>query len=91
MISAVAQQKESPIRNLVHVIAKNLTFNGFIVDRLILKYQDQFYAEVLPKVASGEIKYSEHVLQGFAEMEEGLYYYGEGVNIGKVVVHVADD
>jgi len=81
----------TPIRNLFHVIAKSISIYGFIIFRLDAKYNEEFYATMLPKVASGEIKYTEHYFDGLEKVGEAILAVQKGTNTGKAVVRVADD
>jgi len=61
---------------------------GFIVFNLYAKYEKEFY-DVFPKlVASGELKYKEHVFEGLEKMPEALIAVQKGDNTGKAVVKV---
>jgi len=61
------------------------------VSRLLPKYHDQFYAELTPKVASGEIQHREHVYNDLANAGEAILAVQKGWNTAKAVVHVADE
>ncbi|CAA7262725.1 unnamed protein product [Cyclocybe aegerita] len=80
-----------PIRNLGLIIGKTISMNGFLVSHLEPTYIDQFYRELTPKVASGEIKYREHVYSGLESVGEAILAVQKGENRAKAVVHVADD
>jgi len=80
-----------PIKNLVQIIAKLITMQGVIVTRLEPKFRDQFYAEMSPKVASGEIQHREHVYDGLVDAGEGILAVQKGFNTGKAVIHIADE
>ena len=64
---------------------------GFIVDRLDLKFIAQFYAEIPPKVSSGEIQHHEDVYYGLPNSGEAILAVQKGSNTAKVVIHVADE
>ena len=53
-----------PIRNMVQVIAKQLHIHGFLVNQFQAKYAAEFYSTFPARVASGEIKYKEHIVRG---------------------------
>lgn len=78
-------------QNLALIVTKAITLQGFLVFFLESKYRDQFYAEVTPKVASGEIKYREHVYNGLVDAGEAVLAVQKGLNTAKAVIHVADD
>ena len=64
---------------------------GFVVGRLMPKYDAQFYNEMTTKVASGEIQYREQVYDGLANSGEAIAAVQKGLNTAKAVVHVADE
>ena len=90
MISAYNNGGE-PIRNLGLVVGKSITMQGFIVGRIAPKYEEEFYATFPAKVASGEIKYKEHVFNGLEKTGEAVIAVLKGENTGKAVIHVADE
>ncbi|MDT7728150.1 MAG: hypothetical protein QOI21_4726 [Actinomycetota bacterium] len=76
-------------RNLPSIIAKRLTIRGMLVaDHFGL--QSQFVAEVAPLVASGELKYSETVVDGISGAPQAFLDLLDGANTGKMLVHIAD-
>lgn len=64
---------------------------GFIVGYIAPKYDDEFYEVVPAKIASGELKYSEHVYEGLESAGDVILAVQKGTNTGKAVVHVADE
>ena len=64
---------------------------GFVVARLMPKYIDKFYAEMSPKVVSGEIQHRQQVYDGLANAGEAIAAVQKGLNTAKAVVHVADE
>ncbi|OBZ77792.1 Zinc-type alcohol dehydrogenase-like protein PB24D3.08c [Grifola frondosa] len=79
------------IKNLVLIFAKQLHISGFIVSSLHHKYLEQFYREIPPKVASGEIKYKEDVKRGLEKTNEALIDAQFGRIHGKSVIIVAEE
>ena len=73
------------------VVPKAINLQGFGVVSLEPKYRDQFYAEMTPKVASGEIRYREHVYNGLVDAGEVILAVQKGLNTAKALIHVADD
>ncbi|KAG5727882.1 Zinc-type alcohol dehydrogenase-like protein PB24D3.08c, partial [Termitomyces sp. T112] len=53
-----------PVKNLMQVIAKCITLQGFLVGPLETKYNTEFYATIPKKLRSGEIKYTEELIDG---------------------------
>ncbi|KAJ3502061.1 hypothetical protein NLJ89_g9056 [Agrocybe chaxingu] len=80
-----------PIRNLGLIIGKTISLHGFLVFHLEAKYIAEFYRELTPKVASGEIKYREHVYDGLASVGDAILAVQKGENRAKAIVHVADE
>ena len=70
---------------------REITFHGFLVGSLMPKYQDEFHRTFPARVASGEIKYKEHVVRGLENAGEALLDVLKGGNFGKSVVIVADE
>ncbi|KAF8062309.1 hypothetical protein FPV67DRAFT_266233 [Lyophyllum atratum] len=79
-----------PINNLMLVIAKSLSMNGFIVGTLEHKYEAEFYATVPAKLASGELKYTEEVTEGLDKVGDVILAVQKGTNKAKAVIKVAD-
>ena len=75
----------------MEVIRKSISMQGFVVSLLLPKYGAQFYTEMSPKVASGEIQHREHVYDGLASGGEAVVAVLKGLNSAKAVVHVADE
>ncbi len=75
----------------MEVVRRSINMQGFIVTRLYPKYLTQFYAEMSPRVASGEIKYREQVYDGLANSGEAISAVQKGQNTAKAVIHVADE
>ncbi|PPQ74726.1 hypothetical protein CVT26_005109 [Gymnopilus dilepis] len=89
MISAYNSGYSFRIRNFFHIITKSLVFYGFQAGRLEAKWDDEFRKVVPPLVASGEIKYKEHIYHGLESDGQALLDVQTGNNKAKAVVHVA--
>jgi NADPH-dependent curcumin reductase CurA len=75
-------------RNLPSIIGKRLTVRGMLVaDHYGL--QQQFVSEVAPLVASGDLKYSETVVDGIRNAPQAFLDLLDGANTGKMLVHIA--
>jgi NADPH-dependent curcumin reductase CurA len=68
-----------------------LTIYGILVFRLELKHDAEFYATIPPKIAAGELKYTEDVSRGLESVGETILKVQEGRNTAKAVVVVADE
>lgn len=65
--------------------------SGFIVDDLEEQYAEEFYKNLPPLVASGEIQYAEDVYHGLESVGDVMLAVQKGLNKAKAVIHVADD
>lgn len=80
------------LQHSFNIIARSLTINGFMIDRLIGKLGLQpFVDEYLPLVADGKIKYLEHRSYGLEKIEAALVEVLEGGNLGKSINVVAEE
>jgi NADPH-dependent curcumin reductase CurA len=75
----------------MHIISNSLTLSGFVTGRLQHKYEQEFYTTVLPKLASGELKYSEEVTKGLDKVGDVILAVQKGTNKAKAVVSVAEE
>lgn len=78
-------------QNLHLVVGKTLHIHGILIFRLQAKYEKQFYAEVLPKLASREIKYTEDISKGLDKVGEVILGVQKGTNKAKAVIVVAEE
>ena len=81
----------SSFQNLFLIIGKSISMHGFIVTRLEEKHGAAFFAEIPPKVASGEIKYREDIYNGLESVGDVILAVQKGMNKAKAVIHVADE
>ena len=79
------------MKNLQQLVWREITFHGFLVRSLVSKYQEEFDRTFPARVASGEIKYKEHIVRGLENAGEGILDVQSGKNFGKCVIVVADD
>lgn len=78
-------------QNLIHIVRKSLSVNGFIVFRLLSKYEDEFYATVPPKLVRGELKYREDITSGLENVGDVILGVQKGTNNGKAIISVAQE
>ncbi|KAF8219765.1 alcohol dehydrogenase [Tricholoma matsutake] len=90
MISVYNGGGKAP-QNLIHIVRKSLSVNGFIVFRLLSKYEDEFYATVPPKLVSGELKYREDITSGLENVGDVILGVQKGTNNGKAIISVAQE
>jgi NADPH-dependent curcumin reductase CurA len=75
----------------MQVVRSQITMTGFGVISLAHKYDEQFYNEVPPKLASEEIKYSEDITEGLDKVGDVMLAVLEGRNKAKAVIQVAKE
>ncbi|KAG6839784.1 hypothetical protein C0991_011699 [Blastosporella zonata] len=80
-----------PIHNIMAVLEKSISMNGFIVFRLEHKYQDGFYKTIPAKVARGELKFTEEITNGLDKVGDVMLAVQKGENKAKAVIKVADN
>ncbi|KAI0634325.1 NAD-P-binding protein [Trametes polyzona] len=80
-----------PVKNLMKIVSQELSVHGFIVGSLRHKYVAEFYKSFPARVASGEIKYKEHRVNGLEKAGEAILDVLKGGNFGKSVIIVADE
>ena len=78
-------------QNYAHILRKQLTLSGFFVSDLAPKYFQQFMQDIPPRVARGEIKFTEDKRRGLESVGQLTYDVQAGKNRGKAVIVVADD
>jgi NADPH-dependent curcumin reductase CurA len=64
---------------------------GFIVLDLLPKLGKEFYATIPKWLATGTIKYKEHVYNGLDSANQAILDVQTGKNEAKAVIHVADE
>ncbi|KAH9854530.1 NAD-P-binding protein [Lenzites betulinus] len=89
----ISQYNTAPyyVKNLMKIVAQELSVHGFIVGTLRPKYVAEFYQTFPARVASGEIRYKEDRVQGLERAGDALVDVLRGNNFGKSVVIVADE
>jgi NADPH-dependent curcumin reductase CurA len=65
--------------------------HGFLLAVLRPKPSAAFQTEVVPKLVSGEYKYTEDVSKGLDKVGDVLLAIQKGTNKGKAIVWVADE
>ncbi|KAG6816087.1 hypothetical protein H0H87_008749 [Tephrocybe sp. NHM501043] len=80
-----------PIHNLMAVVEKSISMNGFIVVRIEHKYQQQFYKTIPAMVAKGQLKFAEEIVNGLHRVGDMMLAVQKGENKAKAVIKVADN
>ena len=80
-----------PIRNLMNIVAKRITFRGFIVMDTDFgpKYMQEHQEKVSGWIADGSVKMTFDVTKGIDNAAEGLVGMLQGKNFGKAILEIA--
>ncbi|KAJ7169192.1 hypothetical protein C8R43DRAFT_1155645 [Mycena crocata] len=79
------------ITNLNKMIGKCLHLHGIFVLQLQPKYDREFYETIPPKLASGELKYTEEITKGLDKVGDVILAVQQGRNKAKAVIIVAEE
>ena len=79
------------MKNSQLLLWKEIHLYGFLVFTLAQKHAEAFFRDMPKHVASGEIKYKEHIVRGLENAGQGLVDVLKGANFGKSVIIVADE
>ena len=72
------------------ILRRSVLLRGFIQTEFAADHFDEFVEEIGPRVASGEIKYKEDIVDGLENAPEAFMGMLTGKNFGKLVVKVSD-
>ena len=75
--------------NLVYIVGKQLTMQGFIVSDHVDMLM-QFYADVGKWIAAGKIQWEETIVEGLENAPQAFIGLFKGENIGKMIVKLGD-
>lgn len=81
----------NPIYRHALIFERDVTIYGFRSFMIWDPYLDEFYTEMPKLVASGRMKYLEHVTKGLENAGQVLLEVQMGRNEGKRVIEVAGD
>ncbi|KAK2009662.1 zinc-binding dehydrogenase [Colletotrichum eremochloae] len=84
------REQQKGVRGLFHVVAKKLTFQGFLVDLSPTKYKP-FQEKLQPMIAKGEVKVKIHLTESIDKAPEGFVGMLTGQNFGKAVLKIAQE
>lgn len=73
------------------ILRRSILVRGFINYEFENEHYDAFLAELAPKVAAGEIKYREDIVDGLEHAPGAFIGMLSGKNFGKLLVKVAQD
>ena len=85
MISSYNGQPNE-IKNLMAIVGKRIKIEGFIISDHMKSMREEFQRVVGGWVASGQLKYREHITEGIEKMPEAFIGMLKGDNLGKAVV-----
>ena len=71
------------------ILTKQLSLQGFIFDQL-KDLTDSFRSDMSSWIASGELQYREHVIDGIEKAPEAFLGLFKGQNFGKLLVRCAE-
>ena len=79
------------MKNLQLLLWREIKMYGFLWSSLSPKRGKDFIEKFPERVASGEIKYKEHVMRGLENAGQLILDVQKGKNFGKSVIIVADN
>ncbi|THU97165.1 alcohol dehydrogenase [Dendrothele bispora CBS 962.96] len=91
MISGYNNKEGVHMKNLMNIVARRISMNGFIQSDLSSTWSTEFNRLVPKKLVSGEIKFTEDISKGLEKAGDALLEVQTGKNNGKKVVLVAED
>lgn len=83
--------KAPAVTNLMMIVGKELSINGFLVFSLAPKYSEWFYNEIPGRIAKGELRFLEDFKKGLEYAGHAIEDVQRGRNHGKSVVVVAEE
>ncbi|KAK2054249.1 zinc-binding dehydrogenase [Colletotrichum caudatum] len=84
------RDQQKGVRGLFHLVAKKLTFQGFLVDLSPARYRP-FQEKVQPMIAKGDLKVKIHLTESIDKAPEGFVGMLTGQNFGKAVLKIAQE
>ncbi|KAI0750203.1 NAD(P)-binding protein [Daedaleopsis nitida] len=91
MISNYNTPEAYNVKNLENILWREITLHGFLTGSLMPKYAEEFFRTFPARVASGEVKYLEHRVNGLENFGQAVLDVQSGKNFGKMVVIVAEE
>ncbi len=72
------------------ILRRSLLVRGFIQTEFAADHFDEFLDEIGPRVASGEVRYREDIIDGLENAPEAFIGMLTGRNFGKLIIKIAD-
>ncbi len=72
------------------ILRRSILVRGFIQTEFAADHFDEFLSEVGPRVASGDIRYREDIVDGLENAPEAFISMLTGGNFGKLIIKIAD-
>jgi len=91
MASSYGGSTSKPPNNLFNIVTKEIHMSGFIATSLAKNWEEEFYASVPQKLASGKFKACEELHEGLEKTGEAMRRHLEGKNVGAVAILVANE
>jgi NADPH-dependent curcumin reductase CurA len=87
MIDAYNSGQPMALRYILRLIAARIRIQGFLFTNYMAR-MGEFYAEMAPWVASGQVKSRDTIVEGLERMPEAFLGLFEGANTGKMLVRL---
>jgi NADPH-dependent curcumin reductase CurA len=88
MIDAYNGGQPTSLRYIMRVIAARIRIQGFIFTDFMPR-MPEFYGEMAPWIASGEVKSRDTIIESLERMPEAFLGLFKGTNTGKMLVKLA--
>ena len=70
------------------ILTKSITMRGFIQDEFIKAHYKDFQRDASAWIASGELRYREHIIEGLENAPDAFVGLLSGKNFGKLLIRV---
>lgn len=76
-------------QTMIAIVRRSLQIRGFINTEFLDQYYGDFLNELAPKVAAGDIRYTEDIVEGLEQAPQAFIGMLSGRNFGKLLVKVS--
>ncbi|EEB07071.1 NADP-dependent leukotriene B4 12-hydroxydehydrogenase [Schizosaccharomyces japonicus yFS275] len=91
MISQYNAKEPYPLKNIINIVKKSITFRGFIVSDYFHEYQKEYYADIPKLVHEKKLKYRIDVTKGLENAPDVFLGMLHGKNFGKSIVELVSE